>query len=745
MTPWATKWTACWDEPHCRSTRGGGHVPGRPAGDPGVAGHVVALLAHLGDAAADHVVDPARVDARCGRRARCRVNPSRSVGCQLDSAPFRLPIGVRTVSTMTASRSDMAQTLLSPRSGGRSDLTGRQVGSAAMAAGVPVDVTGRPTELRDVDLDGFFHPQTVAVIGASDNPKRPNTAMTPQDPWPGPRSTAPRSTRSTRTATTIDGSTCFTVDAGRARRPRPGRDPGRRRRRRRSRRCWTRSPGSPSSSPPGSPRSAPTARPAAGPTRGRWSPRPTPTCSGRTPTSTPSRPSATTCPGRAIALITQSGHQGRPSSRPRTSGIALSALGADRQRGRPRVRRLRPLLRRPARGRRDRGLHRGLQGRPHADAGRRPRRPAGRPDRVRQGGPTDEGALDGPVPHRPPHRLRRGDVGRVPPVRRDPGRRPRRAPGHGRAARPGPRRPTTDGVCVYAISGGTGAHMADLAAGRRAAAPRPRRRRRRTTLREWIPGYLRVSNPVDSGGAPSADGRGRKILDAMLADPNVDVLICPITGRPADHEPTAGRGPGRRGRDHRQADLRRLGLAADRRPGLHRRAGALAASPCSAPSRNCVRRGEGVPRPPRVRGPLPLPVRQAGHAAGRRRPPTSSALLASDRDRCRSTSRSSCSPPTASRSPTTSCATRRPRRRRRPRPIGYPVVMKACSPDLAHKSDLGLVARRRRARRPRCAGPTPSWSSAPPATPTASSCARRRRRESSAWWACPRTSCSAPW
>ena len=27
-----------------------------------------------------------------------------------------------------------------------------------MAAGVPVDVTGRPTELRDVDLRGFFCP-----------------------------------------------------------------------------------------------------------------------------------------------------------------------------------------------------------------------------------------------------------------------------------------------------------------------------------------------------------------------------------------------------------------------------------------------------------------------------------------------------------------------------------------------------------------------------------------------------------
>ena len=160
-------------------------------------------------------------------------------------------------------------------------------------------------------------------------------------------------------------------------------------------------------------------------------------------------------------------------SRPRTSGIALVALGADRQRGRPRVRRLRPLLRRPARHRRDRRLHRGLQGRPHADAGRRPRRP-GRacPSSCVKVGRTDEGASMAKSPHRPPHRLGRGDLGRVPPVRRDPGRRPRRAhrghrhvlPDPGRRPRSAPERR----VCIYAISGGTGAHMADLA-GRRPA------------------------------------------------------------------------------------------------------------------------------------------------------------------------------------------------------------------------------------------------------------------------------------
>ena len=45
-----------------------------------------------------------------------------------------------------------------------------------------------------------------------------------------------------------------------------------------------------------------------------------------------------------------------------------------------------------------------------------------------------------------------------------------------------------------------------------------------------IPAYLRVSNPVDCGGPPVADRRGRQIIDAILADKNVDILVVPITG-----------------------------------------------------------------------------------------------------------------------------------------------------------------------------------------------------------------------
>ncbi len=84
-------------------------------------------------------------------------------------------------------------------------------------------------------------------------------------------------------------------------------------------------------------------------------------------------------------------------------------------------------------------------------------------------------------------------------------------------------------MCVYAISGGTGAHMADLCAAAGLALP-TLNQTTQDTLHEWIPTYLRVSNPVDNGGHPVGDWRGRRILDTLVADPDVAVIICPITG-----------------------------------------------------------------------------------------------------------------------------------------------------------------------------------------------------------------------
>ncbi|MER6628229.1 acetate--CoA ligase family protein [Streptomyces sp. NPDC000987] len=91
------------------------------------------------------------------------------------------------------------------------------------------------------------------------------------------------------------------------------------------------------------------------------------------------------------------------------------------------------------------------------------------------------------------------------------------------------RPPRADGVVVYSISGGTGAHVADLAAGAGLRLP-VLSEARQAELHQWIPGYLNVANPVDNGGHPVGDHRGRKIIDAILADPEVGVLICPVTG-----------------------------------------------------------------------------------------------------------------------------------------------------------------------------------------------------------------------
>ncbi|MEU1850436.1 acetate--CoA ligase family protein [Streptomyces sp. NPDC019990] len=91
------------------------------------------------------------------------------------------------------------------------------------------------------------------------------------------------------------------------------------------------------------------------------------------------------------------------------------------------------------------------------------------------------------------------------------------------------RPPRADGVVVYSISGGTAAHVADLATEAGLRLP-VLSEARQAELHQWIPEYLNVANPVDNGGHPVGDQRGRKIIDAILADPEVGVLICPVTG-----------------------------------------------------------------------------------------------------------------------------------------------------------------------------------------------------------------------
>jgi acyl-CoA synthetase (NDP forming) len=99
-----------------------------------------------------------------------------------------------------------------------------------------------------------------------------------------------------------------------------------------------------------------------------------------------------------------------------------------------------------------------------------------------------------------------------------------------RTRRSGEQSERDPGICVYAISGGTGAHMADMLAAAGLRLPDLAKSSQRVLHDGLIPSYLRVSNPVDCGGPPVADARGRKILDVILADDRIDILVIPITG-----------------------------------------------------------------------------------------------------------------------------------------------------------------------------------------------------------------------
>jgi acetate---CoA ligase (ADP-forming) len=91
-------------------------------------------------------------------------------------------------------------------------------------------------------------------------------------------------------------------------------------------------------------------------------------------------------------------------------------------------------------------------------------------------------------------------------------------------------KPPGDGVCIYAISGGTGAHMADMCAWAGLRMPLLSAETQ-AQLHTLIPDYLTVSNPVDNGAQPvRKPGQNRWLIEQCLDDPNTDILVCPITG-----------------------------------------------------------------------------------------------------------------------------------------------------------------------------------------------------------------------
>jgi acyl-CoA synthetase (NDP forming) len=86
--------------------------------------------------------------------------------------------------------------------------------------------------------------------------------------------------------------------------------------------------------------------------------------------------------------------------------------------------------------------------------------------------------------------------------------------------------------CLYSISGGSGTLMAEVAES--AGVPVPvLSDTTRASLREIIPDYLTVANPVDNGAqflvqAPVEDRK--RVFDLMAADPSVDVVVIGLTG-----------------------------------------------------------------------------------------------------------------------------------------------------------------------------------------------------------------------
>ena len=89
--------------------------------------------------------------------------------------------------------------------------------------------------------------------------------------------------------------------------------------------------------------------------------------------------------------------------------------------------------------------------------------------------------------------------------------------------------PTAEGVCVFSVSGGTAAHLADLVKASGLDLPELEAGTQ-ARLAKLIPDGFRISNPVDNGGPSMGDGKGAQMLEAVLSDRNIGIVLCPITG-----------------------------------------------------------------------------------------------------------------------------------------------------------------------------------------------------------------------
>jgi acyl-CoA synthetase (NDP forming) len=252
-------------------------------------------------------------------------------------------------------------------------------------------------------------------------------------------------------------------------------------------------------------------------------------------------------------------------------------------------------------------------------------------------------------------------------------------------ARCGP--PRGDGVAIYSISGGTSAHMADWASSAGLRVPELTAETQKK-LREWIPGFLRISNPIDSGGIATGDERGPKILDAILDDPNVAVLIVPVAG---SFSPIS---------DKLARDLVDAASKTDKPVCViwgspvagedgYREILVKSQLPVFRSARNCLTAVKAwldyAAFQKRYRSPFAKPVMRASPAARKARPLLKDGSVLSER-RSKELLAAYGIPVTGD-----IFVTRPEEAASAAKLIGFPVVLKASADSLSHKSDRGLV------------------------------------------------------
>ena len=89
--------------------------------------------------------------------------------------------------------------------------------------------------------------------------------------------------------------------------------------------------------------------------------------------------------------------------------------------------------------------------------------------------------------------------------------------------------PKARGVGIYALSGGSASHVADLCGMLGVEVPQlaPETIERLGGILPW---YLKHDNPVDTGGTFAGTPDGMRILELIAADPAIGVVFAPITG-----------------------------------------------------------------------------------------------------------------------------------------------------------------------------------------------------------------------